>query len=139
MANLLDTVTGHHSLKTLVQAATAAGVLETLKGSDTLTLLAPTDEAFAKLPEGSLDALLQDLPKLQKVLSYHVLYGDVRAEDLAQTDEAPTVEGSVVAVDHANGIKVNEATVIEADILADNGTIHLIDTVLMPAIVAGHS
>jgi uncharacterized surface protein with fasciclin (FAS1) repeats len=103
-------------------------------------VLAPTDDAFAKLPAGTLDALLQDIPKLQKLLSYHVLYGDVRAEDLAQIDEAPTVEGSVVAVEQTDGsVKINEATVLTTDILADNGVIHAIDTVLMPAIMAGHS
>jgi uncharacterized surface protein with fasciclin (FAS1) repeats len=140
MADLFETTRQADSFKTLVSAIEVAGLIPTLQSSDVLTVLAPTDDAFAKLPAGTLDALLQDIPKLQKLLSYHVLYGDVRAEDLAQIDEAPTVEGSVVAVEQTDGsVKINEATVLTTDILADNGVIHAIDTVLMPAIMAGHS
>jgi uncharacterized surface protein with fasciclin (FAS1) repeats len=139
MANLVDTATQSDSFKTLLTAVEAAGLIDTLKSEGPFTLLAPTDEAFQKVPTETLAQLLQDQTKLQKVLSYHVLFGDVRAEDLAQTDEAPTLEGSIVAVDHADGLKVNEAKVTQTDILADNGVIHVIDTVLMPAIVAGHS
>lgn len=138
MANLLETAAQEKSFQTLVKVIDAAGLRDTLSSQDSMTILAPTDEAFAKLPDGTLDALLQDIPKLQKILSYHVLFGDVRSDDLVQIDEAPTVEGSVVAVDHENGVKVNDANVIQTDILADNGVIHAIDAVLMPAIVAGH-
>ena len=102
------------------------------------TIFAPTDEAFAKLPEGTLDSLLQDLPKLKKIVTYHVAFGDVRSDDLAQIDEVETVEGSILAIESANGtVKVNNASILKTDIVTDNGTIHAIDSVLMPAIVAG--
>lgn len=139
MTNLLQTAAEAGSFKTLLSAIEKAGIaaeLENLEGS--FTLLAPTDEAFAKLPEGMLDDLLQDLPKLRRVLSYHVLSGDVRFEDLTEIDEAPTLEGSVIAVNHQkDGITVNDVPVAKADILAENGVIHAIDGVLMPAILAG--
>ncbi|NEQ19343.1 MAG: fasciclin domain-containing protein, partial [Microcoleus sp. SIO2G3] len=87
---------------------------------------------------GTLDSLLQDIPKLKKILMYHVANGDVRSDDLIQIDHAETLEGSIVAVDSANGkVKVNDANVVKTDILTDNGVIHVIDAVLMPAIVAG--
>jgi uncharacterized surface protein with fasciclin (FAS1) repeats len=139
MADLIETATQSDSFKTLLTVAEAAGLIDTLKAEGPMTLLAPTDDAFAKVPSETLAQLMEDKLKLQKVLTYHVLPGDVRSEDLAQTDEAPTLEGSVVAVDHENGLKVNEAQVTQSDILADNGVIHVIDTVLMPAIVAGHT
>lgn len=140
MADLVETATNADSFKTLLTVVEAAGLIDTLKAPGPITLLAPTDDAFAKLPTETIAALMEDKPKLQKILTYHVLFGDVRSDDLAQIDEAPTAEGSVVAVDHSNGsIKVNDATVLKTDILADNGVIHVIDTVLMPAIVAGHS
>jgi uncharacterized surface protein with fasciclin (FAS1) repeats len=77
------------------------------------------------------------MPKLKRVLLYHVLFGDVRSDDLAQIDEAPTVEGSVIAVDHTSELKVNDVKVLKLDILADNGVIHVIDGVLMPAMISG--
>jgi len=138
MTNLLQTASEAGSFKTLLSAINKAGIAAELENTDeTLTLLAPTDEAFAKLPEGTLNELLQDLPKLRRVLSYHILSGDVRFEDLTEIDEAPTLEGSVIAVDHSGGIRVNNIPVTQSDILADNGVIHAIDGVLMPAILAG--
>ncbi len=138
MSNLLQTASEAGSFKTLLSAIDKAGIAPELENTDgTFTLLAPTDEAFAKLPEGALDELLADLPKLRRVLSYHVLSGDVRFEDLTEIDEAPTLEGSVIAVDHQGGIKVNDIPVTQSDILADNGVIHAIGGVLMPAILAG--
>ncbi|GAP95817.1 fasciclin domain-containing protein [Leptolyngbya sp. NIES-2104] len=138
MANLLQTASEAGSFKTLLSAIDKAGIGAELENADgTFTLLAPTDEAFSKLPEDTLNALLADLPKLRRVLSYHVLDGDVRFEDLTEIFEAPTLEGSVIAVDHEGGIKVNDIAVTKADILADNGVIHAIDGVLMPAILAG--
>lgn len=139
MADLIETATQSDSFKALLTVVEAAGLIDALKAEGPMTLLAPTDDAFAKVPSEMLAQLMEDKLKLQKVLTYHVLPGDVRSEDLAQTDEAPTLEGSVVAVDHADGLKVNEAQVTQSDILADNGVIHVIDTVLMPAIVAGHT
>jgi len=138
MTDLLETAANAGSFSTLMKALEAADLVNTLKGAGPFTVFAPTDEAFAKLPQGTLDSLLEDIPKLKKVLTYHVAFGDVRAEDLQQIDEAPTVEGSVVAIANANGIKVNDLNVVQTDILADNGVIHVIDGVLMPALVAGH-
>ncbi|BAU13280.1 hypothetical protein LEP3755_38190 [Leptolyngbya sp. NIES-3755] len=138
MPNLLQTASEAGSFKTLLSAIEKAGIsaeLENTEGS--FTLLAPTDDAFSKLPEEKLNELLEDLPKLRRVLSYHVLDGDVRFEDLTEIFEAPTLEGSIIAVDHEGGIKVNDVPVTKADILADNGVIHAIDGVLMPAILAG--
>lgn len=138
MTNLLQTAAKVGSFKTLLSAIDKAGIapeLENLDGS--FTLLAPTDAAFEKLPVGMLDELLQDLPKLRRVLSYHVLPGDVRFEDLTEIEEAPTLEGSVIAVDHQGGIKVNDLAIAQADILAENGVIHAIEGVLMPALLAG--
>lgn len=139
MANLLETAKNAGSFSTLLSALEEAELIPTLESPGPFTILAPTDEAFAKLPEGTLDSLLKDLPKLKKVIGYHVLFGDVRAEDLAQIDEAPTFEGSVVAVNQDGGINVNGTSVLQTDILTDNGVIHVIDGVLMPAIVAGES
>lgn len=138
MTNLLQTAADAGSFKTLLSAIEKAGIATELENPDgSFTLLAPTDEAFANLPEGMLDQLLQDLPKLRRVLSYHVLSGDVRFEDLTEIDEAPTLEGSVIAVDHEGGVTVNDVAIAQADILAENGVIHAIKGVLMPAILAG--
>jgi uncharacterized surface protein with fasciclin (FAS1) repeats len=139
MTNLLQTAAEAGSFKTFLSAIDKAGIASELDNLDgSFTLLAPTDEAFEKLPEGMLDDLLQDLPKLRRVLSYHVLSGDVRFEDLTEIDEAPTLEGSVIAVDHQkDGITVNDVAIAKADILAQNGVIHAIEGVLMPAILAG--
>ncbi len=138
MADLLETAVKAGNFNTLVKAVDAVQLRETLESPGPLTIFAPTDEAFAKLPEGTLDSLLQDIPKLKKIVTYHVVFGDVRSDDLGQINEAETVEGSVLAIESADGIfKVNDAPILKTDILADNGTIHVIDTVLMPAIVAG--
>ncbi|HTL88195.1 MAG TPA: fasciclin domain-containing protein [Leptolyngbya sp.] len=138
MANLLQTATEAGSFKTLLSAIDKAGIAAELENKEvTLTLLAPTDEAFAQLPEGTLDQLLKDLPKLRRILSYHLIDGDVRFEDLTEINEAPTLEGSVIAVDHKDGIQVNGVSVSKADTLADNGVIHAIEGVLMPAMIAG--
>jgi uncharacterized surface protein with fasciclin (FAS1) repeats len=135
MADLVETAIAAKNFNTLIKAV---DLIETLKSPGSLTLFAPTDEAFANLPEGTLDSLLQDIPKLKKIVAYHVASGDVRSDDLAQINEAETLEGSIVAIESVNGkIKVNSANVIKTDILADNGVIHIIDAVLMPAIVAG--
>lgn len=139
MANLLETAVNAGNFNTLIEAAKAAQIIDTLQSPDFFTVFAPTDEAFAQLPEGTLDELLQDTAKLKKIVSYHVTYGDVRSDDLVQIDEAETLEGSVLAIESANGnIKVNDAHVLKTDILADNGVIHVIDAVLIPAMVAGH-
>ena len=140
MANLVETATNAGKFKTLIKAVQAAELRDILTTSDVYTVFAPTDEAFAKLPEGTLESLLQDIHKLKMILTYHVAFGDVRSDDLAQIDEVPTVEGSIIAVESQSGkVKLNDANVIEENILADNGVIHVIDSVLMPAIIAGKS
>ncbi|WP_414618896.1 fasciclin domain-containing protein [Calothrix sp. CCY 0018] len=139
MANLVETATNAGKFKTLIKAVQTAELTDILTTADVYTVFAPTDEAFAKLPEGTLESLLQDIHKLKMILTYHVAFGDVRSDDLAQIEEVPTVEGSIIAVESQSGkVKLNDANVIEEDILADNGVIHVIDSVLMPAIIAGH-
>ena len=136
MADLVETAVNAGNFNTLVKAVETADLVEILKSPGPYTVFAPTDEAFAKLPEGTIESLLQDIPKLKKILTYHVAFGDVRAEDLMQIEEAETFEGSIVAIDSSDGIKVNDANVLTTDILADNGVIHVIDAVLIPTFVA---
>ncbi|MCF2148221.1 fasciclin domain-containing protein [Desmonostoc muscorum LEGE 12446] len=133
MANIIDTATDNGSFKTLVAAIEAAGLADTLKGDGPFTVFAPTDAAFNKLPAGTVDALLKDIPKLKKILTYHVVSGKVLAADVAKLKTAKTVEGSDVKIDASNGVKINDAKVATADVAADNGVIHVIDTVLIPA------
>jgi len=133
MANIVDTATQAGSFSTLVAAIKAANLGDTLNGKGPFTVFAPTDEAFAKLPEGTVDALLKDIPKLKKILTYHVVSGKVMAADVTKLKSAKTVEGSDVAIDASNGVKVNSSMVTTPDVAADNGVIHIIDTVLMPA------
>lgn len=134
MADIVDTAVSAGSFNTLVAAVQAAGLVDTLKGPGPFTVFAPTDEAFSNLPAGTVDALLQDIPQLTKILTYHVVSGKVLAADVVNLDSAATVEGSSVKIDASNGgVKINNATVTTADVEADNGVIHVIDTVLIPA------
>ncbi|MEH2054943.1 MAG: fasciclin domain-containing protein [Nostoc sp.] len=133
MANILDTAKNNGSFTTLVAAIQAAGLEDTLKGAGPFTVFAPTDEAFKKLPAGTVDALLKDPAKLKKILTYHVVSGKVLAADVVKLKTAKTVEGSDVKIDASNGVKINDAKVATADVAADNGVIHVIDTVLIPA------
>ena len=133
MADIIETAVKAGSFSTLVTAIKAAGLVDTLKGAGPFTVFAPTDEAFAKLPAGTVEALLQDLPKLKKILTYHVVSGKVMAADVVKLKSAKTVEGSDVKIDASNGVKVNDSTVVTPDVAADNGVIHVIDAVLLPA------
>jgi uncharacterized surface protein with fasciclin (FAS1) repeats len=133
MADIVDTAVAAGSFSTLAAALKAAGLVETLKGTGPFTVFAPTDEAFEKLPDGTVDGLLKDIPKLKQILTYHVVSGRVMAADVAKIKSATTVEGSDVMVDATNGVKINDSMVTKADIAADNGVIHVIDSVLMPA------
>jgi uncharacterized surface protein with fasciclin (FAS1) repeats len=133
LANIIDTAVTAGSFTTLVTAIKAANLVDTLKGTGPFTVFAPTDEAFAKLPAGTVDALLKDIPKLKKILTYHVVSGRVLAADVVKLKSATTVEGTEVKIDASNGVKVNDATVTTPDVAADNGVIHIIDTVLIPA------
>lgn len=133
MADIVDTATTSGSFSTLVTALKAANLVDTLKGKGPFTVFAPTDEAFAKLPEGTVEGLLKDIPQLKKILTYHVVSGKVMAADVMKMQSAKTVEGKDVKIDASSGVKVNDATVTTPDISADNGVIHVIDTVLIPA------
>lgn len=135
LADIIDTAVKAGSFNTLVAAIKAANLVDTLKGAGPFTVFAPTDEAFAKLPKGTVDSLLKDIPKLTKILTYHVVSGKVMAADVVKLKSATTVEGSDVKIDASNGVKVNDAKVSTADVAADNGVIHIIDTVLMPALI----
>jgi uncharacterized surface protein with fasciclin (FAS1) repeats len=133
MANIIDTAVSAGSFTTLAAALKAAGLVDTLQGAGPFTVFAPTDDAFAKLPAGTVDTLLKDIPKLKKILTYHVVSGKVMAADVTKLKSAKTLEGSEVKIDASNGVKINDATVTTPDVAADNGVIHIIDTVLMPA------
>jgi len=133
MADIVDTAVSAGSFKTLVAAVQAAGLVDTLKGAGPFTVFAPTDEAFSKLPAGTVDSLLKDIPQLTKILTYHVVSGKVLSSDVVKLDKATTVQGSDVKIDASSGVKVNDATVVTPDVEADNGVIHVIDSVLLPA------
>ena len=133
MADIVDTAVNAGSFNTLVTAVKAAGLVDTLKQPGPFTVFAPTDDAFAKLPAGTVDSLLKDIPQLKKILTYHVVSGKVTAADVVKLTSANTVEGSSVNINASNGVvKVNEATVVTPDVTADNGVIHIIDSVLIP-------
>jgi len=132
MADIVDTAVAAGTFKTLVAAVTAAKLVDTLKSKGPFTVFAPTDEAFAKLPKGTVEGLLKDIPKLTAVLTYHVVAGKVMAADVVKLKSAKTVQGQEVKIDASKGVKVNDATVIKADIVTDNGVIHVIDKVLLP-------
>ena len=110
----------------------AAGLVETLSGVGPFTVFAPTDDAFAKIPKETLDAVLADKAKLTAILTYHVVSGKVMSQDVVTMTSAPTVQGGSVRIDASNGVKINDASVVKADIECSNGVIHVIDTVLMP-------
>jgi uncharacterized surface protein with fasciclin (FAS1) repeats len=133
MPNIVEVAVAAGSFKTLVAAVTAAGLGDTLSGPGPFTVFAPSDDAFAKLPAGTVEGLLKDIPALTKILTYHVVSGKVMAADAAKLTSAKTVQGSEIKIDASNGVKINGATVVTADIDASNGVIHVIDTVLMPA------
>ncbi len=123
------------NLTTLVKAVQAAGLVETLQSEGPFTVFAPTDEAFAALPEGTLESLLMEENKdqLVQILTYHVVSGKVMSTDLEDGMMAETVEGSSITVDLSDGVSIDNANVITADIEADNGVIHIIDSVIMPS------
>ena len=137
MADIVDTAVAAGSFKTLVTAVKAAGLVDTLKSKGPFTLFAPNDDAFAKLPKGTVEGLLKDIPKLKAVLTYHVVSGKVMAADAVKLKTAKTVQGQEIKIDaskwhlHKNP-KINDANVIKLDVIADNGVIHVIDKVLLP-------
>lgn len=129
--DIVDTAVDAGSFKTLASALGAAGLVETLKGKGPFTVFAPTDEAFAKIPKADLEALLKDKTKLTEILTYHVVPGKVMAADV-KAGKVKTVQGSDITVTTTGGVMVDKAKVIKTDITADNGVIHVIDTVIMP-------
>ena len=131
--DIVDTAVANGSFTTLVAAAQAAGLVDTLKGAGPFTVFAPTDEAFKKLPAGTVEALLKDPAALKDILLYHVVAGKVMAADAAKLDSADTVLGKPIAIKVVDGkVMINDATVAAADVAASNGVIHVIDTVLLP-------
>ncbi|MEL6617712.1 MAG: fasciclin domain-containing protein [Pseudomonadota bacterium] len=132
--DIVDTAVGAGSFETLVAAVQAAGLVDTLKGDGPFTVFAPTDEAFAALPEGTVENLLKPENKdmLTAILTYHVVPGKVMSTDLQDDMEAATVQGEAVTIDLDNGVMVEGASVVSADIETSNGVIHVIDKVILP-------
>ena len=131
--DIVETAVAAGSFKTLIAAVEAAGLVETLKGKGPFTVFAPTDEAFAKLPAGTVEALLKDKAKLAAILTYHVVSGDVRAAQAMKLSSAKTVNGQSLKIVTKNGVvMIDNAKVVKADIAASNGVIHVIDTVVLP-------
>ena len=129
--DIVDTAVSAGNFKTLAAALQAAGLVDTLRGKGPFTVFAPTDEAFAKIPKAQLDALLADKAKLTAVLTYHVVAGKVMAKDV-KAGKVKTVQGSELTIGTAGGVTVDNAKVTATDIVADNGVIHVIDSVVLP-------
>ena len=132
MKNIVETAIQAGTFNTLVAAAKAAGLVDTLSGPGPFTVFAPTDEAFAKLPQGTLEGLLKDKAKLTGVLTYHVVAGKVMASDVAKLNSAKTVQGQSLTVSNHGDVKIDDAKVVRTDIQCSNGVIHVIDSVVVP-------
>ncbi|MBC7482712.1 MAG: fasciclin domain-containing protein [Rhizobacter sp.] len=136
MHDIIDTAVAAGTFKTLAAAVTAADLVATLKGPGPFTVFAPSDEAFAKLPAGTVEGLLKDIPKLKAILTYHVVAGKVMAADVMKMDgkTAATVNGALLTISTVGGVKLNsKINVIQTDIECTNGVIHVIDSVLLPS------
>ena len=138
MIDIVDTAIASGKFSILAKALTAAGLIATLKGEGPFTVFAPTDDAFAKLPEKTIAELMEpaNKGKLTAILTYHVVPGKFMALDVAKINEATTVQGQTVRVGLKDGVSINDAKVIAADIETSNGVIHVIDTVLLPPAAA---
>jgi uncharacterized surface protein with fasciclin (FAS1) repeats len=130
--NIVQTAMDAGSFKTLLAAAQSAGLVDTLSGKGPFTVFAPTDEAFAKLPAGTVEGLLKDKAKLTAILTYHVVPGKMKAEDVVKQKSLRTVQGKELRIDLSQGVMVGTARVVKTDIDASNGVIHVIDSVLIP-------
>lgn len=130
--DIIDTAVNAGNFGTLVIAIQAAGLVDTLKGDGPFTVFAPTDDAFAKIPQDKLAALLADKDALKQVLTYHVVPGAVSSSEVSKLDSAKTVQGSSVTIEATNGVSIDNANVVVADIVTSNGIIHVIDTVIIP-------
>ena len=131
-ADIVDTAVAAGSFETLVAAVQAAGLVDTLKSDGPFTVFAPNDEAFAKLPEGTVEALLQDKEKLTQILTYHVVPGKLMAADVVSADSLETAQGGSLSIDTSDGARIGNANIVATDIATSNGVIHVIDTVLLP-------
>lgn len=130
--SIVDVAINAGMFKTLVAAIQAAGLANTLSGDGPFTVFAPTDEAFGKLPKGTVEDLLNNIPKLKSILLYHVVSGEVKAADVMKITSAKTMQGGTLKIDTSSGVMVDKAKVIKTDVMASNGVIHVIDAVLMP-------
>ncbi len=130
--NIVETAVNAGTFTTLVAAVEAAGLVDTLTGEGPFTVFAPTDDAFAALPEGTVEGLLEDIPALTAVLTYHVVPGAVMSGDLSDGMTAATVQGADITVTLGEGVMINDANVVAADIETSNGVIHVIDAVILP-------
>lgn len=131
MPDIVDIAVSNDNFKTLVAAVSAANLVEVLKSPGPFTVFAPTDAAFAKLPPGTITTLLQNIPQLARILTYHVVSGKLMKSDLEKVAFVTSVEGSPITIDCSDGFEVKNATVIMGDIEADNGVIHVIDNVIL--------
>ncbi len=132
MPTIVDIAVQAGSFNTLVQAVQAAGLVETLSGEGPFTVFAPTDEAFAQIPQETLQAVLANKEQLTAILTYHVVPGKLMAADVVRSSQLQTVQGQSITVSTEGGVKVDDANVVQTDIEADNGVIHVIDKVIMP-------
>lgn len=130
--NIVETAVKNGNFKTLVAAVTAAELVDTLSGEGPFTVFAPSDEAFAKLPEGTVESLLKDKEKLSSILTYHVVSGKHLAADVSKKGSIKTVQGQELTIKNGDGVTVDNAKVVSADIVTDNGVIHVIDSVVLP-------
>ncbi|MCU0230257.1 MAG: fasciclin domain-containing protein [Acidobacteria bacterium] len=130
--NIVETAVAAGNFKTLAAALQAAGLVDTLEGDGPFTVFAPTDEAFAKLPPGTVEGLLQDKAKLTEILTFHVVKGVVTSAEVVKLSSATTLSGKVASIDTRDGVRIDGAKVIKVDIPASNGVIHVIDTVMLP-------
>jgi uncharacterized surface protein with fasciclin (FAS1) repeats len=131
MADIVDIAVNAKGFSTLVAAVQAADLVDTLKGPGPFTVFAPNDAAFAKLPPGTIQTLLQNIPQLSRILTFHVVSGKWMQADLKQVDALTSIEGSPIWIDTSDGFEVKNATVVAADIEADNGVIHVLDRVIL--------
>ncbi|MEB3309562.1 MAG: fasciclin domain-containing protein [Snowella sp.] len=131
MPDIVDIAVSNEGFSTLVAAVQAANLVDTLKSPGPFTVFAPTDQAFAKLPPGTITTLLQNIPQLTRILCYHVVPGKLMKSDLEQLQAVTSVEGSPITLDFTENFEVKNATVVAGDIEADNGVIHVIDNVIL--------
>ncbi|MBE9012059.1 fasciclin domain-containing protein [Pseudanabaenaceae cyanobacterium LEGE 13415] len=131
MADIVDIAVGAGSFETLVTAVKAANLVDALKSPGPFTVFAPNDDAFAKLPPGTITTLVQNIPQLSRILTFHVVAGKYMKADLEKLESLPSLEGSPIPFHFEDGFEVKNATVLAADIEADNGVIHVIDTVIL--------